>query len=132
MKTDNIYFHCRNNEADSDLIKAVELVQDRDMFILPRDAEKGCMKKDGKIIIYPYNPGEQLFTIEYIDLEEYREYLEYSKFKLQGFSYEVLRNNPFEIYEKIIRKELYGEVMKEEKKKEITIEDCIWVATSKK
>jgi uncharacterized membrane protein len=132
MKTDKIYFHCMNNEADSDLVRAVEILQDRDMLIIPSDAEVGCLKKDGKIVIYPYNPKEQLFIIEHTDLEEYGEYPAYSEFKLKGFSYEVLRNNPFIVYERIIGKGLYWQVNCEEPKKEKTIEDCVWIATSKR
>jgi len=131
MKTDNIYFHCRNNEVDSELVKAIEQLPEEGMLILPFDAEMGCMKKDNKIIIYPHNTKEQLVTMEHMITEEYSENLYQSTFKIKGLSYEVLRNNPFEVYENIIRKGLYKEVMKEEKK-ETTIEDCIWIATSKK
>ena len=129
MKTDKIYFHCRNNEIDNDLVRAIEALPDG-MSIIPYDAEIGCMKKDDKVLIYPYNPKGLLFTMEHIVLENYEQCLEYSKFKIKDFSYVILRYNPFEFYEKIIKNKLYEQVMKEEEKKEKTIEDCIWVAHS--
>jgi len=101
MKTDNIYFHCKNNGVDSDLVRAIEQLPEEGILILPHDAEMGCVKKDGKIVIYPHNPGEHLVTMDHIITEEYDECLRYSRFRIKEFSYEVLRNYPFEIYENI-------------------------------
>ena len=130
MKTDKVYFHCRNNEADSDLVRAIEALPEEGMLIIPYYAEMGCMKKDSKIIIYPHNLEEQLVTMGHIIAEHYDEHLMYSEFKIKEFSYEVLRHNPFKIYENVIKNELYEQVMKEEKK-EKTIEDYIWISVYK-
>jgi hypothetical protein len=99
MKTDNIYFHCRNNEADSELVRAVEALPD-EFIILPEDAEMGCVKKDSRIIIYPHNPKKMLFSYEHINTKDYREHrLSSAAFKLDNFSYKVLRLNPIGFYD---------------------------------
>jgi len=131
MKKENVYFHCRNNEVDSELVKAIEVLPEEGMLILPRDADWGCMKKDGKIVIYPYDPNGKLITMHHIAAEEYVSCLKYSRFKIKEFSYEVLRNNPFKVYERVIEKGLYDQVMEEEKEKEQTLEDCIVICTSR-
>jgi len=128
MKKENVYFHCRNNQVDIELVKAIEALPDA-LLILPRDADWGCMKKDGKILIYPYNSNGTLFTMDHVAAEEYVSCLKYSKFKIKEFSYEVLRNNPFKVYERVIEKGLYDQVM--EKEKEQTLEDCIVICTSR-
>ena len=33
MKTDNIHFHCKNNQADSDLVKAIEALPEEGMGV---------------------------------------------------------------------------------------------------
>ena len=106
MKLENVHFHRKNNETDSDLVKAVEILcaDERDMLILPADAEMGCMKQDGRIIIYPHNLEGQLCVWGCLDAEDYRERPTYSEFKLKGFSYEVLHRNPFDIYKKTLWK----------------------------
>jgi len=130
MKKENVYFHCRNNEVDSDLVRAIEALPEA-FLILPFGADWGCMKKDEKILIYPYNPNGRLFTMHHIAAEEYVSCLKYSRFKIKEFSYEVLRNNPFMVYGRVIEKGLYGEVMREEEEKEQTLEDCIVICTSR-
>jgi len=130
MKLDNIHFHCRNNEADSDLVRAIEALPEEGMLVIPYNAEMGCMKKEGKIIIYPHNLEDQLVTMEHIITDEYSEHLMYSEFRIKEFSYEVLRHNPFKIYGNVIKNGLYEQVMQEEKEK--TIYDCAWIITSKR
>jgi len=109
MKTDKIYFLSKNGTIDSELVKAIEALPE-EMFILPHDAEKECIKKDGKIIIYPYNSEQRFCTMERIETEEYRESIEFTEFKINGVEYKVLSRNPISIYENIFAKKAEPEV----------------------
>jgi len=109
MKTDKIHFPSKNGTIDSELVKAIEALPE-EMFILPSDAEKVCIKKDGKIIIYPYNSEQRFCTMERIETEEYRESIEFTEFKINGVEYKVLSRNPVSIYENIFAKKAEPEV----------------------
>lgn len=110
MKTNNIYFHCKSNKIDLDLVKAIKALP-KGMLILPYDAEMGCMKKNGRVILYPHNLEERLATMHHKDAEKYEENHKYSEFKIKGFYYKVLKNNPFKITEDLINYKMYDEVM---------------------
>ena len=71
IKTNNISFPSINGKVDSKLVRAMEALPEEGMSIIPHDAEMGCMKKDDKIIIYPHNPKELLFTMDHIAMESY-------------------------------------------------------------
>jgi len=106
MKTDNIYFQVKDKKIDTDLVKAIEALPEEGMLILPQDAEMGCVKQDGKIVIYPYDAEGHLVTLEHVVTENYVEHPGYSEFRIKGkeFSYEVLRENPFKFYKEAVRK----------------------------
>jgi hypothetical protein len=110
MKTDKIYFHCKNNEVDNNLIKAIEALPE-EWLIIPHDAELDCLSLEDMIIIYPHDPKIRLFCMERIETREYRELSSLTIFKLDNFSYEVFNLNPIAFYNYILPKasELFGE-----------------------
>ena len=101
MKTDKIHFPSKNGTIDSELVKAIEALPE-EMFILPSEAEKECIKKDGKILIYPHDPEQKLCILERIETSCYKESLAFTEFRIGGFEYKVLSRNPVRIYEGLL------------------------------
>jgi len=123
MKTSNIYFPSKDGKVDSELVRAIEALPEDGFLILPEDAEKVCLKKDGYIIIYPHDPKIRLFSYENINTKHYRELSSSTTFKLDNFSYEVLNLNPIGFYDYIRSKgrplfeEYYGKILKDRESK---------------
>ena len=114
MKTDNVYFQCKNGKIDDYLIKAIESLPS-EQFFDPWEIELVCYKDtENNIIVYPYNERERIFLIENIDVKDYMEFYTLSKFKVGEFSYKFLNLNPFNICERLaFKRDLFEKVMEE-------------------